>query len=149
MEISTFWDITPCRPLMFRMNMLRPFQGGRPGQARSRCESCDWRLLGLFFDFEDGGDIFLRIVCWPSMQYKAFCPRRQGCSAWTMFENTVTMPGKCLDLQRLSGDCKILRNVAHHSFTRHVTLLLKWNEDIWVELHVHRAWRRGKKHANW
>jgi hypothetical protein len=33
-------------------------------------------LIGLFFYPEDGGDMFLRIVVWLSMDYTAFCPRR-------------------------------------------------------------------------
>jgi hypothetical protein len=33
-------------------------------------------LLGLFFDPEDGGDMFLLNVCWLLVDYAALCPRR-------------------------------------------------------------------------
>jgi hypothetical protein len=37
-------------------------------------------LLGLFFDPEDGGDIFLRNVVWLSTDYTTLYPRRQSSS---------------------------------------------------------------------
>jgi hypothetical protein len=33
--------------------------------------------LGLFFDLKDGGDIFLKDISWPSMNYPALYPRRE------------------------------------------------------------------------
>jgi hypothetical protein len=33
-------------------------------------------LLGLFFNPENGGDIFLKTVSWLSVDYMASCPRR-------------------------------------------------------------------------
>jgi hypothetical protein len=36
-------------------------------------------LLGLFFDPEDGGDMFLRNINWLSTDYTALYPRRQNC----------------------------------------------------------------------
>jgi hypothetical protein len=53
MKSTIFWDVTLCRPV----EVHRRF-GGR---ATIRvCLSCF--LLGLFFDLEDGGNTFLRIV---------------------------------------------------------------------------------------
>jgi hypothetical protein len=37
-------------------------------------------LLGLFFDYEDGGDMFLRNVGWLSTDHVALYPRRQNFS---------------------------------------------------------------------
>jgi hypothetical protein len=46
-----FWDIRPCNPLKVK-------------------QSCRL-LLGIFFDPEDGGDMFLQNVGCPSMDYTA------------------------------------------------------------------------------
>jgi hypothetical protein len=48
-EIFILWDITPCIPLKVNGS--------------------------LFFDPEDGGDMFLRNVGWISMKYTALYPR--------------------------------------------------------------------------
>jgi hypothetical protein len=53
------------------------------GTCRSDCYLLHASLLlGLFFDLEDGGDIFLRNVSWLSMDYMALYPRR-----WNSSEN--------------------------------------------------------------
>jgi hypothetical protein len=56
MKSSTFWDITPCNPL----KVNRRFGGTcrlLPGSACYLLHA--GFLLGLFFDPEDGGDMFL------------------------------------------------------------------------------------------
>jgi hypothetical protein len=55
MKSSIFWDITPC-------NRATYFHAGF--------------LLGLFFDPEHGGDMFLRNVGCLSMDYTKLYPRR-------------------------------------------------------------------------
>jgi hypothetical protein len=35
-------------------------------------------MLGLFFDFQEGGDMHLRNVCWFSTEFTALYPRRQS-----------------------------------------------------------------------
>jgi hypothetical protein len=64
-----FWDITPRSPL----KVNRRFGS----HLLSR-----WFLAGLFFDREDGGDMFFRNVGWLSTDYTALYPRRwysSGC----------------------------------------------------------------------
>jgi hypothetical protein len=65
MKTSAFWNITPCSPL----NRLH-LQGQNINRARNKRESRSLLaacfhadiLLGLFFDLEDRGDMFLRNV---------------------------------------------------------------------------------------
>jgi hypothetical protein len=53
---TIFWDITPCSPLSVNR---RGF------------------LLNLFFNHEDGGDIFLRMVGWHAIDDTTLYPRRR------------------------------------------------------------------------
>jgi hypothetical protein len=46
-------------------------------------------LLGLCFDPEDGGDIFLQNIGWLSMDYMALCPRRQNSSKPLLWEPQI------------------------------------------------------------
>jgi hypothetical protein len=71
MKSSIFWDITPCSPVK-----VNPRFGGKYFHLQDRrislLATCfhDGFLLNLFFQLEDGGDIFLRNVCWLSTNYK-------------------------------------------------------------------------------
>jgi hypothetical protein len=79
-------DIKPCSPLKlnrsFRGTYCLHLQGRKIRQARNQRES-RWqaeRLLGLVFDPEYGGYMFLRNVGWLSTDYTALYPRRHYCS---------------------------------------------------------------------
>jgi hypothetical protein len=61
MKGPTFWDITQCSAL------------------KVNCSAC--YLLGLFFDPEDGDNIFLQNVGRLSTNYTVLYPRRQN-SSW-------------------------------------------------------------------
>jgi hypothetical protein len=59
MKSSVFWDITPCNPLKIN----RHFGGTFRLHVGSACYPLHAGfLLGIFFDPEDGGDMFLRNV---------------------------------------------------------------------------------------
>jgi hypothetical protein len=85
MKSTIFWDISPCSPLEVnrRFGGTRPLhlQGWRISWAGNQRES-RWLcfhagfLLGLFFNPEDGGNMFLRNFGWFSTDYTALYPRR-------------------------------------------------------------------------
>jgi hypothetical protein len=68
---SVFWDMTPCTPL--KVNR-------RFGGTCRLLATCFYAvfLLGLFFDSEDGGEMFLRNVGWLSAVYTALYYRRKN-----------------------------------------------------------------------
>jgi hypothetical protein len=84
-----FWSITPCSPLKVNRHFGGTYrlhlQGRRIRQARyqreSRCQAEFYFkagfLLVLFLDPEDGGDMFIRNICWLSTDYTAIYSRRQ------------------------------------------------------------------------
>jgi hypothetical protein len=51
----------------------------RARNQRKAASCCTGFLLGIFFDPEDGGDMFLRNVGWLSADYTTLYPRRQNC----------------------------------------------------------------------
>jgi hypothetical protein len=66
LKSTIFWDITPCNPL----KLSRRFGGTyrlhlHPSKKPALLVTCFHAVffLGLFFDTEDGGDIFLRNIC--------------------------------------------------------------------------------------
>jgi hypothetical protein len=81
MKSSVFWDIMPCSPLKlyrrFGGTCRLHLQRRRICQARSQRVAIRTNfLLSLLFDFEDGGDMFLRNVGTISTEYTALYPRR-------------------------------------------------------------------------
>jgi hypothetical protein len=64
MKSSVFWDITPCSPLKVNQRFRGTccFHHRREAGSKQNSTCCLPHvgfLLGLFFDPEDGGDIFL------------------------------------------------------------------------------------------
>jgi hypothetical protein len=80
---SIFWDITPCSQLKVNRRFGRichhHIQSRKIGPVRNQRE-CKWPqvgfLLGLFFDPEDGGDIFPRNISRLSTGYTVLYLRR-------------------------------------------------------------------------
>jgi hypothetical protein len=69
-KCSVFWDVTPCSPFKVNRRFGGKYcillHGRRISHARNQSEACYLLhagfLLGLFFDPNDGGDIFLRKI---------------------------------------------------------------------------------------
>jgi hypothetical protein len=75
MKSTVFWEIMLCSLLSviqcFGETCRLRLQGRRISRARNQCESRWQAELGLFFDPEDGGDMFLWNVGWLSVDYLA------------------------------------------------------------------------------
>jgi hypothetical protein len=97
MKSTIFWDITPCSPLSvnrrFEGTYRHHLQGRKISWARNQRES-RWQAE-LCFDPEDGGDIFLRNVGWPSRDYTALYP------IYSILIMSCSLSQQCL----LSSDC--------------------------------------------
>jgi hypothetical protein len=80
MKTTIFCDITPCSPLEYNRRFKGTYrlhlQGRRISRTRNQHESRWQAELGLFFDPEDGGDMFLRNVGCNSTDYTVSYPRR-------------------------------------------------------------------------
>jgi hypothetical protein len=67
-------------PLAFWRNMSPPSSRSKKKPSKKKSSSCyllhAGLFLGLFFDLEDGGDIFVQNTGWLSTDYTALCPRR-------------------------------------------------------------------------
>jgi hypothetical protein len=68
LKSTIFWDITPCSPLKINRHFGGTYRlhlhGRSISRARNYVATCFHAgfLIGLFFDREDGGDMFLRNV---------------------------------------------------------------------------------------
>jgi hypothetical protein len=88
LNISTFWNITPCNPLKISQRFGKIYRLHLDGinQARSKHYAIDFAcqlfhtdfLIILFFNIEDGGDVFLRNISWLSAEYTSLSTRRHG-----------------------------------------------------------------------
>jgi hypothetical protein len=72
LKSTTFWGIMPCSPLNVNWRFGRTYRLHLQVRRISRATN----QLGLFFDPEDRGDIFLRNVGWHSTDCMALYPRR-------------------------------------------------------------------------
>jgi hypothetical protein len=100
------------------------FQGRRIGQARNQHEAggkppCHLlhtiSLLGLFFDPEDRGDMFLRNVGWLSADCMALYPRRHNSSSAISLDWTGSMQGLVVDSSSDSNEPSCLRKFLNRS----------------------------------
>jgi hypothetical protein len=94
---TIFWDITPCSPLRvnrrfggtYRLHLQcrKTSRAWNQSESRWQAELCFHAgfLLGLFFDPEDRGDMFLRNVGWLSTDYTALYHRIWYSSIWVLF----------------------------------------------------------------
>jgi hypothetical protein len=82
-EEIVVWDMTPCSPLKINRHFGRTYRLHlqyrriRLGRNQSLLATCfhSCLLLVLFFDIEDGGDMFFLNVGWFSTDYTASYPR--------------------------------------------------------------------------
>jgi hypothetical protein len=84
MKSTIFWDITPCSPLSIHRRFGGTYRFHLQGRKNKFSNKPAWKqvassfhaglLLNLFFDPEDGGNMFLRNVGWPSTDYTALRP---------------------------------------------------------------------------
>jgi hypothetical protein len=84
MKSCMFWDTTPCSPVQVNRRFGRNMSHS-PSESNNKPSTIfdlfhASLLLGLFFDPEDGDDIFLRNVGWLSTDYTALYHRRQNFS---------------------------------------------------------------------
>jgi hypothetical protein len=84
------WDITPCSPLIGNWRFEGTFRVHLEVEEEAKEETsmkqvADF-LLALFFDPEDGGDMFLRNISWLITRYTTLHPKY-----------VTAFPGKCWD----------------------------------------------------
>jgi hypothetical protein len=89
-ERSNFWDVMP-RSLLepnrwFGETSLHIFKVNEKAMQETSDHLYAGFLFLSFFDTEDGGDMFLRNVCWVQMDYATLYPRRQNSSHPQLWE---------------------------------------------------------------
>jgi hypothetical protein len=97
-KTSIFWDIMPCSQWQLKLSVERTWslqlQGWRISPERNTIayylRHADF-LLGLFYDREDGGDMFLRNIDWISKDFSSLYTRRQTPSCCIYVEGTLNL----------------------------------------------------------
>jgi hypothetical protein len=98
MKNSVFWDITLCSPLKVSWHFGGTSSGSKQSSAWYLLHA--GFLLGLFFDPEDGGDMFLRTLVDYQRTTQHYIPEDrtlQNCSQssssfWMMFQDFIWIP---------------------------------------------------------
>jgi hypothetical protein len=95
-----FWDITPCSPV----KVNRSLSGTRRLHLQSSSTLCLFHaglLLGLLFNAEDGGDMFLRNIGWLSTNYNGIISQKT--ELFTIITLGTTNPTKITPVSSLFG----------------------------------------------
>jgi hypothetical protein len=149
MKSTIFWDIKPCSPL--RVN--RRFGGTYRLHMLATCFHAGF-LLSLYFDPEDGRNMFLRNLGWFSTDYTALYPRRlysHITAAWD--QTTCSLVGLYLKIKedKETVACSYQttrRHITENSnllFTLHLThLCLLTSQACFVK----SDWRRSYNWSN-
>jgi hypothetical protein len=98
MNITVFWDVTPCSPLSVNRRFGGTYRLHLQDRKNKLSKHSAFKLVSCwtyFFDPEDGGDIFLRNIGWHWTDYTASYPRRWYSSDFYLFSSIF--PGKCRD----------------------------------------------------
>jgi hypothetical protein len=120
---SVFWDkwVTLCSQLQvdrrFGETCRLHLQGGRISQATnqqsSACHLLSRWFITLYFEPENGGDMFLRNDCWLSTDYTVLYPREQNSPKHLLLANGYTTVPRMISVtvtRKLFVNFTVVRN---------------------------------------